>query len=439
MSSWSKTRSAINTGYGINTMPCTCPRSIFAPGVRVRGTHKGGKRPNVRSRRNVQGGSIADIFSQIGPSLMEGLKGLAEQAGTSLLALLKDPKRLMSLAATAAPALLAPLKKLFGKKFKSSDPNAPSTGSFISQSKGMHYLTWLLTHDPPRFKTLVYKLIDAHKVAGGSMISEPLTDIEAPRSDKTKDEPYIPGVSGDTPPPCNEEDLANIPLDTLMSMKPLADSISGVSNKKKSSENNKTPKKRSARGGAYGFARVRIGASTLPETERLRAIVQKLLVRANTAEQDRVSIVRPVRLGSSDKIYYYFYVLGSDKVLTDLYNYLHKTLLARGVSEGSVFITPVARPRSEAEAVRGLAKRETVPGKIDNISTFDEVKAVVTKNNIPDEETMHDLGFWGRIWKSLSSWWNGEEEEDDDEKELRMLKYKIAKDKALLDNPDDID
>lgn len=171
---WSKTRAAINTGYGIpryhlpqhpeilGKPPYWWQPSITPLAVHPSFNKRGGK--CLRGRGNytyaaMEGGFdvgiLTDLASNFGSGIVAALKMLAEQTGSSLINLLKNPSELLRLAKKMMPKLGRVLAKFFGKE-KEYEGITNEISNKREQLK--KYLQQLKETDPERYQQMVQRL-----------------------------------------------------------------------------------------------------------------------------------------------------------------------------------------------------------------------------------------------------------------------------------------
>ena len=119
----------------------------------MRGTNKhGGK--SLLHRKMKGGNFFTDLFKDLGETGLGTLKALAAQGHTSVSELLKNPSKLIALATAAGPAVLAIIKKLFGidKKQQKAKEEEEELKKAEKERKMLAYLKYLKKTNPKAYK-----------------------------------------------------------------------------------------------------------------------------------------------------------------------------------------------------------------------------------------------------------------------------------------------
>ena len=214
ISLWSKTKAAVNTGYGMNFGRIGLPNPFYKPkplgmhpellmeppysqdppvhhmvtrgSGRGRGRVRGSGRlikgsPEAKARmaklRAMRGrgglksdneaalrggdGFFSTLFESLGGTAMNAIKQLALETGASITELLSDPKALIQKLAVFAPAAVSAVRSFFSGK-SSKKKKQESQAAYRKK-----YLAWLRRNDPDAYqkkkKELMRKRLEAYQ------------------------------------------------------------------------------------------------------------------------------------------------------------------------------------------------------------------------------------------------------------------------------------
>lgn len=130
---WSKTRAAINRGYGFGFHP----ERMFEPPYGY---------PPHNKRSVVRGGDMSSFLSGISDAIQKNgvdiVNNFADRVKTSVNDTLSDPQKLENVISTYGPKIVSGIKSFVDARRKRQAPD---------RKKIKNYLLWLKTNDPQAF------------------------------------------------------------------------------------------------------------------------------------------------------------------------------------------------------------------------------------------------------------------------------------------------